>query len=531
MVRMQTLKSLGPTNETIDFRGRSLTSGCTKMTKDKLTKQLLTVAIISSEMENKSNKEQHKEISLKSLDLNKYLIQKPTNINSLQQMDYQEIELFDNNKVTGSMIESIHLTGNKEDKETEFKTANHKKLISNPIINKQEGVLDVHQCIKICSRTIENEHTVIGNDIIVAEKRNDDINVDYSPCSTRTNNFGIHEQVSEQLSNLIDDKCNQTPNSKDILSKNCANGKTNFSRNLSISVDPISCFNDVQRNETKGIEETLNDKHVFPCTSKNGDFEECIAALLEDSTHPTIPAKKTCNYEDSDECSPNLNTTNKENSVSERFPDNKKASESSQIKDRSMSLLKSQSEKQFKIPRGINFKENYPNKESQIEKIDFSTEFASEKYYQKLLTQEKSKNGLAKCKSFEESLCCKQMFPFLGEVLSVQVIKQKHEKTFKNISFRSIAKCVSEKSLNCSKEEKTDIEPKMNSGTKENNTFVPANSTTEDLQEKNNKQFEFENISVVEEITTKKQEGQVNNAEVWQLKSASNLTKETNQTR
>ena len=506
MVRMQTLKSLGPTNETIDFRGRSLTSGCTKMTKDKLTKQLLTVAIISSEMENKSNKEQHKEISLKSLDLNKYLIQKPTNINSLQQMDYQEIELFDNNKVTGSMIESIHLTGNKEDKETEFKT-------------------------KICSRMIENEHTGIGNVIIVAEKRNDDINVDYLPCSMRTNNFGILEQVSEQLSNLIDDKCNQTPNSKDILSKNCANGKTNFSRNLSISVDPISCFNDVQRNETKGIEETLNDKHVFPCTSKNGDFEECIATLLEDSTHSTILAKKTCNYEDSDESSPNLNKTNTENSVSEKFPDNKKASQSSQIKNRSMSFLKSQSEKQFKIPKGINFKESYSNKESQIEKIDFSTEFASEKYYQKLLTQEKSKNGLAKCKSFEESLCCKQMFPFLGEVLSVQVIKQKHEKTFKNISFRSIAKCVSEKSLNCSKEEKTDIEPKMNSGTKENNTFVPANSTTEDLQEKNNKQFEFENISVVEEITTKKQEGQVNNAEVWQLKSASNLTKETNQTR
>ena len=273
--------------------------------------------------------------------------------------------------------------------------------------------------------------------------------------------------------------------------------------------------------------------------AKSWKDEELSGTLLENCTELTETVRKTLICHDKIERSPFSKDIHREKIDNYKFAGIERTSQSDQIgvQGRNNYLLRSQSQKTSKKSSHINCKGAHPSKERPMNKLDLSSDFPSEKSNQKLPTKNNQK-CLAKCSSLEEGICRKETSPLLdwsqNEVLASKMIQQKKVVNSSSISVYNNVSFLIEHCL----EMKTEIEDKSSSDKKDSNTVVIANNTSVDLQGISKKQIEFEDISVAKETRKEmalrqqqqQQQPPVNNEE-RPPKSASNMTKEANQTR
>ena len=519
------------------------------MTKESINKNgakhSQTTTLINTEVESHSNREQHKLISLQSLDLSKYLVSEPSH--SQQQNGDQEPTLIDINLISGTMAPSFPFLVNIDIHETEIGATDKRKEIPKVLFCNQE-VLDEHHCNHISSCLLQNEPSIIVNNPVVEKSKSDsDSNEAKQQQTTTANKCAILVKETKTLSSPpLKEKCNRAFIERDILGKKPIDEKTNLSETLSIEVDQIEIdllYTDDNIQNMSKTEEDSNIGH-FPSLAKSCKDEELDGNILEDSTDLTEPVSKTLYCQEKVESSTFSKSINREKMENFRFAGTERTLQSNQsgVQGRNNYIVRSQSQKNSKISNYINCKGTHPSKESPINKFDPSSEFPSEKYNRNLPTKNDQK-CLIKCNSLKESMCKEETFPLLdwsqNEILASKMIQEKVVVTSSNISVYNNVPFLIEHCL----EMKTEIEDKNNSEKKDSNTFVTANNTSVDLQGHSKKQIEFEDFSVAKEkrkeVALKQQQQEqeqehqqppVNNEE-RPPKSAANMTKEANQTR
>ena len=460
------------------------------MTKErinkKVAKNLQTTTIITTEVESHSNREQHKLISLQSLDLSKYLVSEPSH--SQQQNEDQEKTPIDINVFRGTMAASFPFPVNIDIHETEIGATNQRKEIPEVLFYDQE-VINENHCNHICSSLLQNEPSfIVTNPVAEKSKSDSDSNEAKQQPTTTANNCAILEKETKNMSSPHrEDKCTKAFIGQDILRKKPIDDKTNLSETLSSAVDQIEIEllyvdNNIQNLYKKETEEDSNIK-PFPCMARSCKDEEFDRTILEDSKDLTKPVRKTLNCQEKVESSPFSKDINREKIENFRFSGNERTVQSNLIgvQGRNNCIVRSQSQKHSKISSYINCKGTHPSKASPINKFDPSSEFPSGKSNQNLPTKNNQK-CLAKCNSLEEGMCRKETFPLLdwsqNEILASKMIQPKKVVTSSSISVYNNVSFLIEHCL----EMKTEIEDKSNSEKKDSNTFVTANNTPVDLQ-------------------------------------------------